>query len=412
MTIFFTVMRYLWLMLRARLRIARPSPARWQRAHGKTGRAIYRLSASLGGAFIKVGQVLGARADFFPEEFLAPLRGLHDHVPPRPLAKLRGHLEKQLGRPIAEVFTEIDAEALAAASLAQVHRARLVTGEDVAVKIQYPEARRLFPVDLASLRRAVRIVRWLNKRFDLRALADELAEFVALELDFVREGEATERVRKSLADDASVVVPRVFAEHSSDRLLVLEYVEGEPLSNVPGLRAAGIDLRELAEHVAGVYCKMIFEQGFFHGDPHPGNIFARADGTIALLDFGLAKELPAGFGAGIAAMIVAAVANDGARLLAAARSIGFVVDTDDPAAMVELVKMMLGDYAASEQHFVDLMRSTTIDEVPSHFALIGRVFILLNGVSHTLVPGERVIARAVAGALATQLALQVTPASA
>src|SRR5262249_23881067 len=153
----------------------------------------------LGGAFVKLGQVLGARADALPALLIEPLRDLHDRVPPRQFAKLRGYVEGEIGRPLDEVFTNIDEKPLAAASLAQGHRAKLANGEDVVIKIQYPEARKVFPVDFASLRRAARVVRWLNRKIDLRPLVDELSEFVLLELDFAREATSTARVARAFA---------------------------------------------------------------------------------------------------------------------------------------------------------------------------------------------------------------------
>ena len=394
-----TLLRYGLLLGRERLPFGRPDPAAWDRAHARTGRAIYRLATALGGAFVKLGQVLGARADFFPESLLGPLRALHDSVPPRPLEALRGHVEAELGRPLSAVFPTIEAEPLGAASLAQVHRARLVDGTDVAVKIQYPEARKLFPGDLASLRRAVRAVRLLNRRLDLRAMVDELAAFVTLELDFAREARSTQRARHELASRPDVLVPRVHEAISTDRLLVLEFIEGAPLSDLARVRQVAPDLRALAERVASVYCAMIFEHGFFHGDPHPGNILACADGRIALLDFGLAKELPAGFGAGVAAIIAGAMGGQPERAVAAARSIGFSIREGDPAGFVALIRALLGQYAA-DKGLLDLLQTGIVASVPSHFALIVRALILLNGLSHRLVPGQRIIAMSVAAQVA------------
>ncbi len=395
LTIAFAVLRYGLLFARERIAVLRPSEAAWDRAHARTGRAIFRLATALGGAFVKLGQVLAARADFFPESLLAPLRELHDAVPARPLQALRGHVEGELGRPMSTVFASIDETPLGAASLAQVHRARLADGTDVAVKIQYPEARRQFPGDLASLRRAVRAVRLFNGRLDLRALVDELATFVTLELDFSREASSTMRARGELGARTDVVVPLVHAALSTDRLLVLELIDGAPLTDLERVRAVQPDLRALAERVAAVYCAMIFEHGFFHGDPHPGNILARADGRIALLDFGLAKELPPGFGAGVAAMIAGAMTGDAERAVTAARSIGFRIREGDPAAFLTLVRALLGQYAA-DRGLLDLLQTGVVESVPSHFALIVRALILLNGLSHRLVPGQRIIAMSVA----------------
>lgn len=396
LTVLAAVFRYLWLQIR------KPAQARWDRAHRKTGEAINRLATGLGGAFIKVGQVIGARNDVMPASLVDPLRGLHDKVPPRPFATLRKHVERELGQPIEEVFASIDEQPIAAASLAQVHRATLKTGEAVVVKVQYPEARRLFPVDLGSLRRAVRVVRWLG-RIDLRPLADELASQVVLELEFSREAASTERVRQTFAGNPGVRVPRV--HRSTDRLLVLEYLEGTPLTDLDALRARGVDLRAVAASVANLYATMIFEHGFFHGDPHPGNILVAPDGkTIALLDFGLAKELPPGFADGVAQLIVKAMAGDLDGAAAAARAIGFDF-RGDPAAFRDLVRALMGDNDRA-RNALDSLRASSIKGMPSDFAIIGRVFILLNGLSHRLAPGERLIPMAVAQRLLPRLQSQ------
>lgn len=408
--IFMAVMRYEWLLVRRRLPLVKPSGKRWDRAHAKTARAIYGLAVGLGGGFVKLGQVLGARADFFPESFLAPLRGLHDRVPPRSFASLRRHVEAELGRPVEEVFAHVDEEPLAAASIAQVHRARLDTGDEAVIKIQYPEARTIFPTDLASLRRAVRWAHRLQRKIDLRPLVKELSEFICMELDFGREASSTERVRDNLAGHEFATVPRVHAELCTDRILVLEYCEGIALTDVDAIIASGVEPRLLAERIASVYCTMIFEHGFFHGDPHPGNLLVRPDGTFSLIDFGLAKELPEGFAAGVAGMIVAAMSGDGERAVASAESIGFVLRGRDPAPFVELVKKLLGDYGGAGR-FIEVLRASSFEQIPTHFVLIVRALILLNGLSHLLVPRERVIPRAMAASLAPYVLAQGAAAS-
>ena len=390
--------RYFWLQK------FRSPQAKWDRAHAKTGRAIYKLATELGGAFVKLGQILGARADVLPPMLVEPLRGLHDRVPARPLAKLQKHLERELGKPIEEVFEHIEPTALAAASLAQVHRAKLKTGEDVVVKIQYPEARKLFPIDMASLRRAVRVARWLNGGIDLRPLADELSEFVQLELQFDREARSTERVRKNLAGDSGVVVPTIHHQLSTGQVIVLDFLSGTPLSAIDKLRARGVDLRDVARRIAALYAKMIFEHGFFQGDPHPGNIFVLDDGRIGLLDFGLAKELPQGFAPAAAKMIASGMAGDMPAALTAARSIGFVIADELAPDLLMLVRALLGDYQKAGD-MLALFKKGKL-EIPSHFTLIGRVLVILSGVSHSLVPKERVIA----GALMTALAPHVIAA--
>jgi ubiquinone biosynthesis protein len=389
--IFTTAWRYWWLQRR---KVA--PQAAWDRAHAKTGAAIYRLATRLGGALVKLGQVLGARADILPPAFVAPLRGLHDRMPARPFAKLHAHVERELDKPLDAVFAHVEPVALAAASLAQVHRATLVDGTEVVVKIQYPEARRLFPIDLGSLRRAVRVARWLNKKLDLRILVDELAELVKLELQFDREAESTRRVRENLATDPTVVVPAV--HFASGKLLVLGFLSGTPLSALDRLRERGVDLRDVATRVAALYATMIFDHGFFHGDPHPGNILVLDDGRLGLIDFGLAKELPPGFNVAAARMIATALGGNAAGALEAARAAGFKLPDDAAPALVVLARALVGDY----QKAGALLQNMHVGklEIPSHFTLIIRALVILSGVSHTLVPNERVIGGALGAALA------------
>jgi cytochrome P450/predicted unusual protein kinase regulating ubiquinone biosynthesis (AarF/ABC1/UbiB family) len=401
--------RYEWL--RVRERFGRPStPADWERAHDRTAAALHDLGIDLAGLFVKVCQVVGARADVFPAPFIRRLGRFHDRVPPRPWAALRPHVERELGRPLGEVFSEIDAEPLAAASLAQVHRARLRDGSPVVIKVQYPEIARLARVDLASLRRALAVVAKIESNFDLRSVVMEVAEFVGLELDFAREADSTERVRAAFAGDPAVRVPSVHREYSSGKLLVLEYLDGIKVTDLDRLRAAGVDLEQVARQVAHVYATMIFRHGFFQGDPHPGNLLVLPGGGIGVLDFGLAKELPEGFGASVAAMILAGLGGDGAGALAAARAAGFTVADGDPATIPALVLMLLGERDA-DRSVSALLAANPVRQVPSHFALIGRVLILLNGLSHTLAPGQLLVQRALVEELAASGAVPTAAAS-
>lgn len=393
LTLVLGVCRYLWLMFRERLPWGKPSEATWNRAHRRTGEAIYNLATSLRGGMVKFGQIAGSRADYFPAAFVEPLSGLHDQVPGRPFSELRSYVSEELESSVESVFAEVDEEPIAAASLAQVHRARLNDGSDVVIKIQYPEARKIFPIDLASMRRSLRVVHWLNKRIDLRSIANELSEFVTMELDFTREARSTKRVRESFAGDDRIRIPHVHEELSTERLLVLDFLPGRRIGDTKALEEMGLCLKATAERVADIYCTMIFEHGFFHGDPHPGNMLIETDGTVGLIDFGLAKELPSGFAVGVATMIVKSMSGDADGSLEAARSIGFEIGGQSPEDFKALIMMLMGDYGAA--NVLGALKASPLDRVPSHFAIIGRVFLLLNGLSHRLVPGERIIANAI-----------------
>jgi cytochrome P450/predicted unusual protein kinase regulating ubiquinone biosynthesis (AarF/ABC1/UbiB family) len=392
---------YRWLDLRERLGWPAP-PKTWGCVHDWVARGLHDLGIHLAGFFVKLCQVVGARADNFPEPFIRRLGRFHDAVPPRPFAQMQTRIAHELGRPLGEVFSSVDETPLAAASLAQVHRASLLDGTPVVVKVQYEEIARLARLDLACLRLLARIAGRIARNFDVRAVIDEIAELVWLELDFAREADSTERIRSALADDPTVRVPRVHREFGSGKLLVLEYLEGIKVTELDRLRAAGHDLGDVARGIGRLYARMIFEQGFFQGDPHPGNLLVMPGTVIGLLDFGLAKELPRGFAAAMAELLTRALAGDVPGAAAAARLAGFEIRDDQATALPGLVLALLGD-RDEQANTAELVAETPIEHVPSHFGLIVRVMLLLNGLSHRLAPGQLLIQRALVEAVASQV---------
>lgn len=382
--------RYWLLLLRERWSLFVPSEETWRRLHEKTAARMHFLGTHLAGFFIKACQVVGARADVFPAPFIETLSRFHDRVPPRPFARLKPFLERELGSALTDHFEHVDPEPLAAASLAQVHRARLHDGTSVVIKIQYPETRALAPVDLASIRRVAWVVGRLQRRFDIQSLVEEIAKFVALELDFSREARSTERARRELGDHRDVRVPEVYTELCSDRVLVLEFLDGVQITNLAALEDRGHRRSEVAARVARIYSSMLFEHGFFHGDPHPGNLLVLEDGRIGLLDFGLAKELPAGFADGVARLLGASFTGDAQQAIAAAEALGFEVDAKHPESLLSLLGAMLGERNEGE-NALDLIQRSAVRKIPEHFGLVVRTLILLNGLSHTLAPGERLV---------------------
>ncbi len=387
-------------LLEARDARGRSDAAAWARNHDRLAAGLAALGEDLGGFFVKMCQVAGARGDVLPAAFVRELGRFHDRVTPRPFAELSPGVEQELDRPLDQVFASVDPEALAAASLAQVHRARLRSGEEVVLKIQYPEAAALYRVDLGLVRRAVGAAARLFPSFPMRGPVEDVAHFIGLELDFLREADSTDRVRAALTDDASVVVPRLHRELCTPRVLVLEFLDGTPIHDTAALAAQGVSLPGLADRVAALYGRMLFEESFFQGDPHPGNLLVLRDGRLGLLDFGLAKELPPGFAAGMTALFAAAGRGDRDGALDAARAVGFRFERGDPDAFAKLLQIFLG-----ARHDLAELRATAfasaLDAVPPDIALVFRTMILLNGLSERLAPGERRIPRKIVGALAT-----------
>ncbi len=379
-----------WL-LAAREAIGRPAPqSAWDRTHAVAARQIRRLALALEGGLIKAAQIGGARADLMPKPFIDELSRFHDDVPARPFATLAPLVEAELGAPLATLFAAVDPRALGAASLAQVHRARLPDGAEVVIKIQYPEARRIIPVDLAMLRRVAALVQRMQGSVDLRSLVNEITRFVEMELDFRREAESTRRLGALLAGRDDVRVPRIHDAYTRDRVLVMEYLEGIQVGRTDALRAAGHKPSEVARRIGGLYGAMLFEIGFFHGDPHPGNLLVLPDGRIGLLDFGLCKELPAAFAGLVAQMLVAALIGDSAAALRAAAALSFDIETIHPEHLRALVLSIVGD-ADGAADFASVLGATRIKRIPNDFGLVLRTMLLLNGLSHRLAPGRRLI---------------------
>ena len=244
----------------------------------------------LGPTFIKLGQILSTRPDLVPLEYAEELSKLQDHVPPFSYDEVRTIIIKELGRTPEELFAGFEVEPLAAASIGQVHRARLTDGDEVVVKVQRPGIQKIVEVDLEILLHLASLMERHVEEMEVQRptrIVEEFARSLEKEIDYTIEAYHTERFSRQFLGDHTIYVPKIYRELSSSRVLTIEYVAGIKVSNVEVLKREGCDLNFLAENGADLVMKQIFVHGFFHADPHPGNIFILPSNIICFLDFGM-----------------------------------------------------------------------------------------------------------------------------
>ncbi len=272
---------------------------RWRRLNTpdqrtKQAKWLVRQLLELGPTFIKIGQSLSTRVDILPPEYLKELSELQDKVPAFPASEAIALIEAEFGRSIHSIFLEFAPEPMAAASLGQVHRAKLHTGEEVVVKVQRPFLRRLFDLDYLAVGKLVRLLRWLfraSANFELQAIYQEFFSILYQEIDYTQEARNADRFRKNFADYNRIIVPKVYWEYCSPKILTLEFVPGIKVDDTAALRAYGLDPKDINELGIRAYLKQFLQDGFFHADPHPGNLAVTPDGSLIFYDFGMMAEV-------------------------------------------------------------------------------------------------------------------------
>jgi ubiquinone biosynthesis protein len=275
---------------------------------------VRRTMERLGPTFAKIGQILSVRRDLVPETYADELSGLQDEMEAFPFAEAKMEIEEAFGQPLEELYAEFEEVPAAAASIGQVHMAVLHDGTRVAVKVQRPGIREIIEADLDILRTQARRVHGrtdLGRRFDVVALVDEFSRVLHEECDYVNEAENADRLRTAFEGDATVYFPRVFWDLTSSTVLTLERIDGIPFNRLAELDAQGVDRHEIARRGISCYYEQIFIHGFYHADPHPGNLFAMADGRVAFTDFGRAGVLSDSARAHVADLLVAIIGQDG-----------------------------------------------------------------------------------------------------
>jgi ubiquinone biosynthesis protein len=349
----------------------------------------------LGPTFVKLGQILATRADLLPAEWIAELEQLHSQGPTLPFDALRMAVEAALGQPPEDAFLSFDPVPLAAASMAQVHRATLTDGRPIVLKIRRPDIRPRMEADLRLIAHLAAMVESASaeaRRFSPSALVRQLAEAVLEELDFTNEGRNADRLRDDFANDPRVVIPTIHWQWSSEALLVMDYVDGIPPRNCDDLSRAGIDPAAIAELGADIVLDMVLINGRFHGDPHPGNLLCLPGNRIALLDMGMVghvglrrrqeilrfvQALSAGDAPALADIIAVWSAGGGATREQILRASERLVARHAGGALV------LGAVIAD---FFPLLREERL-VLPPDLLLIFKALVTIDGVLTGIVPG-------------------------
>ncbi len=285
------VVSYLWLFVRSKIFRAPLTPERLSALHRMNARRFKDTACRLKGANVKIGQLASMQAHLLPSEYVEELRTLRDAVVPTPFADIAALVAAELGGAPHEVFAEFDETPIAAASMAQVHAARLKSGEKVVVKVQHPGLERSVAIDLALMGLLLRALGLVFRKFNLLIVLRESEEPLRRELDLVLEGKATEEIGKDL-EGLGVLVPKVYWEYTRRRVITLGFIEGTNVDCLPKLREWKVDRVALMQSYLGSFLYQGFVTGMFHADPHPGNVFCTPQGKLALLDFGMVKRLP------------------------------------------------------------------------------------------------------------------------
>jgi predicted unusual protein kinase regulating ubiquinone biosynthesis (AarF/ABC1/UbiB family) len=381
-----------------------------------------RLAIKLGGVMIKLGQFLSARADILPIQITDELAGLQDEVPAAPLPYILEIIQSELGAAPQALFATFEQTPVAAASLGQVYYGTLDDGRRVAIKVQRPRIEEIVEIDLSAVLWAVRIVKnypAIRKRADLETLFTEFARVLREELDYVKEAHSAQAFRANFVDQPGVYFPEPYPELSSQRVLVMERIDGFKINDYARLEAEGVDRAELASRMNRAFLKQCFVDGFFHADPHPGNLFVRVDGppparfngskpsapfTLIVLDCGMVGELPRSTMEIIRSGVIGIATNDADRAVDSLDRLGMLLPGTDKRPVVQALSIVLRHTYDKTQREITNMDVEQIFgqtehlvrdlpfQIPQNLIYLGRSISMVSGIVTGLNPDINVFA--------------------
>jgi ubiquinone biosynthesis protein len=354
---------------------------------GGRGERLRRAFEELGPAFVKLGQMLSTRADLLPPDIVTALERLQDQVAPVPFSEILEVLEAELGAPLERHFASIDPQPVAAASLGQVHNAVLPDGHPVVIKVQRPGVAEQVELDLEVLQSIARLAArrtQVGRTYDLPAVAAEFAAMLRAELDYAQEGRNAERFRANFAGEPAVSFPAVHWEQSSGRVLTLERVGGLRVTDREGMKQAGIDPAQVSARLAGALFRMVLRDGFFHADPHPGNLFVAATGGIIFVDMGMVGELAPAMQQNVVDYVLGVVTKDSDQVVQAIMRMGVLPRPFDVSGLrreVEHLQHKYGEVPLRQVQLGPALRDTLTMVRRFHIAFPSGYTVLLKSLT-------------------------------
>jgi predicted unusual protein kinase regulating ubiquinone biosynthesis (AarF/ABC1/UbiB family) len=363
-------------------------------------RRFRNTAVDLGGLMIKLGQFFSTRVDVLPQSVTRELASLQDEVQPEDFAALRLEAEAEFGRPLEQIYESLDETPLAAASLGQVHRGRLANGQTVAVKIQRPGIEETVDTDLRAIRRVIDLIKLLTdweKHADFDAIFNEFSDMVHEELDYIHEGHNAETIAANLAGDREVIIPRIYWEYTTRRVLTMEFEDGMKITDYEGLAGAGVNRHDLAIKLLQIYIKQILVDGFFHADPHPGNLFVTPAGRIILIDFGMVGAISRPLRESLVQLARSMIQRDYDQVVTLLKKVGFLQRGANAELLAKAIGLFMeevlgkgGDLFSSDlgeiMHDMETLLFENPFQIPANFTFLGRALGTLLGLCVGLDP--------------------------
>jgi len=402
---FRVALSYFWLYLSTKIK----GKTHWEKnikaTNQRNAERIKNVMLALQGLFIKFGQLISILSNVLPDEFRKPLEELQDNVPPHTFSKIEKVFQKELGQSPHELYTSFDPKPIAAASIGQVHRAKL-GDQDVVVKIQHPQIDELLQVDLAIIKRLVGLVARFMDIKGIDYLYEQVEKMIEEELDYKQEAASMQRVKENLATNPKVYIPKVYEDYTTKKILTIEYCEGVKISNLEQIDAWGHDRAALTELFVQTCCQMILIDGFYHADPHPGNVMVNKQGQIIFIDFGAVSHLSDEMKEGIPQLIDCIIKQDSEEMVVLLRKLGFIGQGEEIAKVAEHVIETVQDFIYNELKLQSLnindlspeqlrksfqligiqRQMTKIIQIPKDWVLLHRAVALISGVAFHLTP--------------------------